>query len=138
MQQNLKYFQLELVNREQNYNALFSSNPTVGVLDPFSGTTSTRSAHSGLKVNINFSCLDNHRFEAQEPAAAPFQRQFRQNGAGDVFVRAALQPTGANSNAAAKARQAQKLKSSIFERIPFQPSLHKKHSSVPNLHFCLI
>jgi len=49
LQNDLKYFQLELVNREQNYNALFSSNPTVGVMDPFTGTTSTRSAHSGLK-----------------------------------------------------------------------------------------
>ena len=31
----MKYYQLELVNREQNYNSLFASNPQVGLLDPF-------------------------------------------------------------------------------------------------------
>lgn len=30
----MKYYQLELVNREQNYNSMFSSNPQVGLLDP--------------------------------------------------------------------------------------------------------
>ena len=34
MEEDMKYYQLELVNREQNYNSMFSSNPQVGLLDP--------------------------------------------------------------------------------------------------------
>ncbi len=32
----MKFFKLELVNRENNFNKLFNANPNVGVLDPFS------------------------------------------------------------------------------------------------------
>ena len=32
--ENLKWFKLEIVNREGNYNKLFNANPNVGVLNP--------------------------------------------------------------------------------------------------------
>lgn len=31
----LKFFKLELVNRQNNYNKMFNANPNIGVLDPF-------------------------------------------------------------------------------------------------------
>lgn len=31
----MKFFKLELINRENNYNKMFNSNPNVGVLNPF-------------------------------------------------------------------------------------------------------
>ena len=34
VQADKRVYQMELVNREQNYNKLFSANPMVGVLDP--------------------------------------------------------------------------------------------------------
>ena len=40
----MKYYQLELINREQNYNTMFSSSPQVGVLDPLSKAKGTSSA----------------------------------------------------------------------------------------------
>ena len=33
--QELKFFKLELINRENNYNKMFNATPNVGVLDPF-------------------------------------------------------------------------------------------------------
>merc|ERR1719354_967971 len=33
-----KYYQMELVNRETNYNKVFNSNPNVGVLNPRAAT----------------------------------------------------------------------------------------------------
>jgi len=33
--EKLKFYQLELVNRENNFNKIFNANPNVGVLDPF-------------------------------------------------------------------------------------------------------
>ena len=30
----MKFFKLELINREQNFNKTFNANPSVGVLDP--------------------------------------------------------------------------------------------------------
>ena len=32
--ENLKFFKLELLNREDNYNKVFGANPTIGVLNP--------------------------------------------------------------------------------------------------------
>ena len=32
--ENLKFFKLELLNREDNYNKMFNANPNVGVLNP--------------------------------------------------------------------------------------------------------
>ena len=34
MQAEKRIYQLELMNREKNYNKIFSANPHVGVLDP--------------------------------------------------------------------------------------------------------
>ena len=34
-QDEKRYFQLELINRETNFNKVFNMNPNVGVLDPF-------------------------------------------------------------------------------------------------------
>ena len=31
----MKFFKLELINRENNYNKMFNANPNVGVLNPF-------------------------------------------------------------------------------------------------------
>lgn len=40
LQENIKFYQLEIVNREENYNKLFSSSPKVGVMNPLSQSTS--------------------------------------------------------------------------------------------------
>lgn len=37
--QELKFFKLELINRENNYNKMFSASPNIGVLDPFEAKT---------------------------------------------------------------------------------------------------
>lgn len=37
--QELKFFKLELKNRENNYNKMFNANPNVGILDPFEAKT---------------------------------------------------------------------------------------------------
>lgn len=34
MKAEKRFYQLELVNREQNYNKIFNANPIIGVLDP--------------------------------------------------------------------------------------------------------
>jgi len=31
----MKFFKLELINREKNFNGMFNANPNVGVLNPF-------------------------------------------------------------------------------------------------------
>ncbi|PRP87423.1 hypothetical protein PROFUN_00634 [Planoprotostelium fungivorum] len=36
LQENIKFYQLEIVNREENYNRLFSSSPKVGIMNPCS------------------------------------------------------------------------------------------------------
>ena len=33
--QELKFFKLELINRENNYNKMFNANPNIGILNPF-------------------------------------------------------------------------------------------------------
>jgi hypothetical protein len=35
----LKFFKLELINRENNFNKLFNANPNVGVLNPLEAMT---------------------------------------------------------------------------------------------------
>lgn len=40
LQAELRIYQLELANREKNYNKLFGVNPVVGVLDPVTSTVS--------------------------------------------------------------------------------------------------
>ena len=42
MQADKRLYQMELVNREQNYNKLFSANPVVGVLDPLAAKDKVR------------------------------------------------------------------------------------------------
>jgi len=37
--EELKFFKLELRNRENNYNKMFNANPNVGILDPFEAKT---------------------------------------------------------------------------------------------------
>lgn len=37
--QELKFFKLELINRENNYNKMFNANPNIGILDPFEAKT---------------------------------------------------------------------------------------------------
>jgi hypothetical protein len=34
----MKWFKLELINRENNYNKMFNANPNVGVLDPLANS----------------------------------------------------------------------------------------------------
>ena len=41
VQAEKQVYQLELVNREKNYNKLFSANPSVGVLDPLASSKVT-------------------------------------------------------------------------------------------------
>lgn len=63
MEEEMKYFQLELVNREQNYNALFSSSPNVGLLNPLGSSSSTSSGRKNVRMN-------------QIPRQARFSEQF--------------------------------------------------------------
>ena len=37
--QELKFFKLELINRENNYNKMFNASPNIGILDPFEAKT---------------------------------------------------------------------------------------------------
>lgn len=41
LQDEMKFYQLELINREQNYNTMFSANPQVGLINPL-GKSSSR------------------------------------------------------------------------------------------------
>lgn len=51
VQQQLRFFRLELVNRDKNYNEIFNSNPHVGVLDPISQQNIGSMALVGGKEN---------------------------------------------------------------------------------------
>lgn len=35
--EDMKFYKLELINREESYNKMFGTNPNVGVLDPRAG-----------------------------------------------------------------------------------------------------
>jgi hypothetical protein len=35
----LKFFKLELINRENNFNKMFNANPNIGILDPLEAKT---------------------------------------------------------------------------------------------------
>jgi hypothetical protein len=35
--EDMKFFKLELINREDNYNKMFGTTPNVGVMDPRAG-----------------------------------------------------------------------------------------------------
>ena len=37
----MKFYKLELVNREENFNKMFGTNPTVGVLNPLAPKPTT-------------------------------------------------------------------------------------------------
>ena len=67
--------QLELVNREQNYNSMFSSNPQVGLLDPLNNRSSksgTSNSMSTLKNNSGIRI-------AQQRQAPRFSQSFENN-----------------------------------------------------------
>jgi len=64
-QEELKFFKLELINRETNFNKVFSRNPTVGVLAPGGGAAPAGggSSSSGLSATMPVA--------AAPPASAP-------------------------------------------------------------------
>ena len=35
LHEQMKFFKLELINRENNFNKVFNANPNVGVMNPF-------------------------------------------------------------------------------------------------------
>ena len=37
--QEMKFYKLELINREKSYNQMFNANPNIGILDPFEAKT---------------------------------------------------------------------------------------------------
>ncbi len=37
--EELRFFKLELINRENNYNKMFNANPNIGILDPSQAKT---------------------------------------------------------------------------------------------------
>ena len=41
LQESMKFFKLELVNREHNYNKIFNANPHIGVLNPLENKVKT-------------------------------------------------------------------------------------------------
>ena len=47
IQAEKKFYQLELMNREKNYNKIFNAHPHVGVLDPLNSKVSK-------SINISF------------------------------------------------------------------------------------
>merc|ERR1711892_1143322 len=51
LEEDMRYYQLELVNREQNYNAMFSSNPQVGLLNPLQPSSSSSSLSKKTSKN---------------------------------------------------------------------------------------
>ena len=53
MKAEKRFYQLELVNREQNYNKIFNANPIIGVLDPLQAKVFIYKCYM-LKVNAMF------------------------------------------------------------------------------------
>ena len=51
LEEDMRYYQLELVNREQNYNAMFSANPQVGLLNPLQPSSSSSSLSKKASKN---------------------------------------------------------------------------------------
>ncbi len=39
--EDMKFYKLELINREDSYNKMFGTNPNVGVLNPLAGKPQT-------------------------------------------------------------------------------------------------
>ena len=52
LQDDKKFYQMELVNRETNFNKVFTSSPNVGVLDPRSNKVPIRFIVSTVCQNI--------------------------------------------------------------------------------------
>ena len=59
LEEEMKFYQLELVNREQNYNSLFSSNPQVGLLDPFGAKSANSIVKTGSNQSSSLSSIKN-------------------------------------------------------------------------------
>ena len=53
----LKFFKLELINRENNYNKMFNANPNVGILDPFEAKTVHFPLFRNLRRRTSAACL---------------------------------------------------------------------------------
>ncbi|KAF4647769.1 hypothetical protein FOL47_004157, partial [Perkinsus chesapeaki] len=43
LKEQMKFYKLELINREQNYNKVFGANPTIGVYNPLKEPPATAS-----------------------------------------------------------------------------------------------
>jgi len=48
----MKFFKLELINRENNYNKMFNANPNVGIMNPFDGQSQKNNNVNILKRNL--------------------------------------------------------------------------------------
>jgi len=65
-----KYYQMELVNRETNYNKVFNSNPNVGVLNPRAATKKKK--NGSMKVpSANFQSKADGRLEPLSRHSSP-------------------------------------------------------------------
>ena len=51
MQDEKKYYELELVNRESNYNRVFKSAPKIGVMNPMNAKTKVK-YHLSVKLQF--------------------------------------------------------------------------------------
>lgn len=69
LEEEMKFYQLELVNREQNYNSMFSSNPQVGLLDPLNAKPAGNSKSSTSLRNPS-------RTQVIQPRASRFADHF--------------------------------------------------------------
>ena len=49
----MQFYKLELVNREQNYNKVFGSNPSVGVFNPLTKKNGSTAGNGGMNNNGN-------------------------------------------------------------------------------------
>jgi len=65
-----KYYQMELVNRETNYNKVFNSNPNVGVLNPRAATKKKK--NGSMKVpSANYQSKADGRLEPLSRHSSP-------------------------------------------------------------------
>lgn len=65
-QEDNKFYQLELVNRETNFNKVFNSNPTVGVINPLAKVCSVNTVKQEYSLkfdSILIKYLEKHRLK---------------------------------------------------------------------------
>ena len=55
--EDMKFYKLELINREHSYNNMFGNNPNVGVINPMALQTKSKSTAGAIPVTKNKSLV---------------------------------------------------------------------------------